>query len=68
MVDHVQFLFVFFYQDTPLYMAADRGHVDTLRCLIDKGADTSIGDRNGVSESGSKQNSLAGPCIALTRS
>ena len=49
-------------------MAADRGHVDTLRCLIDKGADTSIGDRNGVSESGSKQNSLAGPCIALTRS
>ena len=38
------------YQLTPLHMAAHAGHVDTVRCLVDKGADTNIKNRRGVSE------------------
>ena len=35
---------------TPLHLAAWGGHVDTVRYLIDKGADTNIKEILGVSE------------------
>ena len=40
------------HQGTPLHWAADRGNVDTVRCLFDKGAEINIkADHNvGVSE------------------
>ena len=38
------------HQHTPLHLAALGGRVDTVRCLVDKGADTSIKDGSGVSE------------------
>ena len=38
------------HQYTPLHWAAGKGHVDTVRCLVDKGADINIEDKNGVSE------------------
>ena len=38
-------------QETPLHWAAGGGHVDTVRCLIDKGAETDIVEVTiGVSE------------------
>lgn len=37
------------YQDTPLHKAAGGGHVDTVRCLVVKGAHTCIKDENEVS-------------------
>ena len=38
------------HQDTPLHLAANRGHIDTVQCLIDKGAGINITDDDGVSE------------------
>ena len=35
---------------TPLHLAARGGYVDTVRYLVDKGADTNIADRWGVSK------------------
>ena len=38
-------------QETPLHWAAERGHLDTVRCLVDKGAETeSMEVTIGVSE------------------
>ena len=38
------------HQDTPLHMAAEGGHTDTVQCLIDKGAGINIKNDGGVSE------------------
>ena len=38
------------HQRTPLFKAAVKGHVDTIRYLLDKGADIHINDNEGVSE------------------
>ena len=39
------------HQYTPLHFAADEGQVDTVRCLVDKGADNYFRDRyHDVSE------------------
>ena len=38
------------HQGTPLHWAAAEGHVDTVQCLIEKGADIKIKTDNGVSE------------------
>ena len=38
------------YQCTPLHLAAYRGLLDTVRLLVDKGADTTIKNEDGVSE------------------
>ena len=35
---------------TPLYKAAVKGHVDVVRCLLDKGADINIKTDEGVGE------------------
>ena len=37
------------HQWTPLYMAAEGGHEEMVRFLVDKGADINIKDNNGVS-------------------
>ena len=34
------------HQYTPLHLAADGGQVDTVRSLVDKGADTNVRDSN----------------------
>ena len=45
MVDHVQLFSIYFpHQKTPLHLAAYAGHVDIVRCLVDKGADFNIKD------------------------
>ena len=36
---------------TALLRAAAEGHVDTVRCLVDEGADINEDDEHGVSES-----------------
>ena len=39
------------HQWTPLHLATGAGHVDIVRCLVDKGADPNIKDKQyGVSE------------------
>ena len=38
------------HQETPLHWAAYGGHVETVRCLVDKGADTNIKNIFEVSE------------------
>ena len=38
------------HQLTPLHQAAVQGHTDTVRCLIDKGADMNIKEKDGVCE------------------
>ena len=43
-------LFLSLYQRTALHQAAVAGHVDTVRCLAEKGADINIKDCDGVSE------------------
>ena len=42
--------FNFFHQATPLHSAAHEGHVDTVKCLADRGADIDIHTNNGVIE------------------
>ena len=38
------------HQRTPLFWAADEGHVDVVRYLVEQGADINIKDNDGVSE------------------
>ena len=42
--------FTFSYQQTPLHVAASRGHDYTVECLVKKGADMNIKDESGVCE------------------
>ena len=44
-------LVTFSYQKTPLHVAASKGRDYTVECLVKKGADMNIKDKNGVSES-----------------
>ena len=37
------------HQETPLHKAAYHGQEDSVRCLVDKGADVNIKDGKGVS-------------------
>ena len=37
------------HQYTPLHVAAEEGHTDSVQCLIDKGAEINIKDNAGVS-------------------
>ena len=47
----ISFFFLnFFHQYTPLFVAAAKNHVDTVRYLVDKGADMNVKAENGVSE------------------
>ena len=39
-----------FHQYTPLFVAAAKNHVDTVRYLVDKGADMNVKAENGVRE------------------
>ena len=39
-----------FYQQTPLHVAATKGHDYTVECLVKKGADKNIKDKKGVSK------------------
>ena len=38
------------HQMSPLHWAADGGHVDTVRCLVEKGAKINSKDEKGVSK------------------
>ena len=38
------------HQKTPLHLAVEGGHVDTVTCLIEQGADTNIKDKDEASE------------------
>ena len=38
------------HQDTPLHMAAEGGHTDSVQYLIDKGGEINIKNKRGVSE------------------
>ena len=40
----------FSYQQTPLHVAASKGHDYSVECLVNKGADMDIKDKKGVSE------------------
>ena len=40
----------FFHQQTPLHVAANKGHDYTVECLAKKGAYMNIQDKEGVSE------------------
>ena len=44
------FFFIFSHQYTPLSVAAEKNHVDTVKCLIDNGADVNVCDENRVRE------------------
>ena len=44
------FLVTFSYQQTPLHVAASKGRDYTVECLVEKGADINIKDKNGVNE------------------
>ena len=48
-VDHVIFV-LSPHQMSPLHWAADGGHIDTVKCLIEKGAEVNSQDETGVSE------------------
>lgn len=43
-------LFYYYYQQTPLHIAAKEGHDHTVKYLVDKGADIHIKDINGVND------------------
>ena len=38
----------FFFQRTPLHIAAEQSDVNTVKTLLDKGSDTTIKDKDGV--------------------
>ena len=38
------------HQDTPLHVAAEGGHTDSVQYLIDKGGEINITNKRGVSE------------------
>ena len=42
------FFVTFSYQQTPLHVAASKGRDYTVECLVKKGADINIKDKNGV--------------------
>ena len=44
-----KYLLPLLHQWTPLYMAAEGGHKEMVRCLADSGADINVTDNNGVS-------------------
>ena len=44
-------VFVSFHQKTPLHKAVEKGHVSTVKCLVEEGADIHSKDKLGVSES-----------------
>ena len=44
------FSLFFSHQYTPLSVAAEKNHVDTVKCLIDNGADVNVCDENRVRE------------------
>ena len=48
-MDHVIFV-LSHHQMPPLYWAADGGHIDIVKCLIEKGAEVNSKDDEGVSE------------------
>ena len=48
-VDHVIFV-LSPHQVTPLHWAADKGHVNTVKCLVERGAEVNSKDGVGVSE------------------
>ena len=41
-------LFLFLNQRTPLHVAASKGHDYTVECLVEKGANINIKDKDGV--------------------
>ena len=45
----LQFAYYFFYQQTPLHIAAREGYVHTVRYLLDRQADKCIQDKETVS-------------------
>ena len=38
------------HQKTPLHLAAEGGHMDTVTCLVEKGANINIKDKDEASE------------------
>ena len=45
------FLYVYFlHQMTPLHVAASQGHLEIVKCIVDKGADIITQDVNGVNQ------------------
>ena len=47
-MDHVTLLSP--HQMSPLHWAADKGHLNTVRCLVEKGAEVNSKAKDGVSE------------------
>ena len=47
-VYHCKYFLTFSYQQTPLHVAASRGRDYTVECLVRKGADKNMKDKNGV--------------------
>ena len=41
-------MFISLHQQTPLHIAASNGHDYTVQCLVEKGAEINIKDKDGV--------------------